>query len=920
MERPLAENSLPTVIRTPDQRLRVFISSTLQELAVERAAVSQAVSSLHLIPVLFELGARPHPPRDLYRAYLAQSHIFIGIYWERYGWVAPDMDISGLEDEYRLARELPKLIYIKMPAPERDSRMKELLSTIKNDDDVSYKYFATAEELGDLVQNDLALLLTERFEQAAQRSGRVTAVVPEKDDRRFILPQPLTRIIGREAEVQAVRALFTQPHVRLVTLVGPGGVGKTRLSLEVASGLTEQFRDGVYWAPLAAIETPDLVVSAIAQVLDVRERGGYPLLESVKAYLHDKKLLLLLDNLEQVIEAGPVLAELLSAAPGLTMLVTSRAPLRLRGEQEFPVSPLPLPAASPTLSLEQVGQNAAVRLFVERAQAAQPAFDLTEENAAAVGEIVRRLDGLPLAIELAAARVKLLPPHAMLQRLEGGAPRLKLLTGGAQDLPARQQTIRNAIEWSYSLLDAQTQTLFTRLAVFVGGFTLEAAEAVANQEGELDVLEGVASLVNNSLLQQAAAIGDQPRFAMLETLREYALERLTEKDEAVDLRRRHAEFFAERTAEAAARFFSGESEKWLDHLAADYNNLRAALLWLQNEPASLEATSRALSWQMIINLEWLWYRRGYLNEARQWYERAIQQTAGLGQDVLRANLLQAAGSTAMWRSDLTLAAQLMDEGLQILRTCGEATSLAVALFRRGVLATNQGDADQASRMMAEALPLLQAVGQQWFQAMTLLHLGNVALSQGEMDTARQRMKESLALGRQVGDDWIIASAINSFGEIARYEGAYEEACGHYLESQALFRRVGSSPDVARAIHSWAYVALSRGEQAQARALFQESLALHQQLGVKRGVVEGLIGLAAVLSTEGEAETAARLLAAGQAQFAALGTSSWPADYADFERALARIQAQLDESRFATAYKAGEAMSLDEALRLVVKAG
>jgi predicted ATPase len=891
------------IIRTPDQRLRVFISSTLKELAEERESAQQAVLSLRMNPVLYELGARPYPPRSLYQAYLAQSHVFIGIYWQQYGWVAPDMKISGLEDEFQLAVNVPKLIYVKKPAPEQDPKLTRLLQSVKNDARISYKYFSTAAELRELIVNDLALLLTERFELAHPSESR-SADPPKSHN---IIPRLPAPLVGREQDVQIVQNLLTRQDVRLVTLTGPGGVGKTSLALEAASLIAQEFPDGAFWIPLAAISEPELVTSAIARVLDVRERSGVPLQDSLKDYILGKSLLLLLDNFEQILPAGQVLATLLGSAHGLKLLVTSRARLNLRGEHEFPVHPLQLPDGSRSMSLEQTSQNPAVRLFVERTQATNPAFTLREEIVSDVVEIVRRLDGLPLALELAAARAKILEPHNILIRLE---TRFQLLAGGANDLPERQQTIRTTIDWSYNLLAHNLQVLFSQLSVFAGGFTHEAVENICEFDSDMDVLDGLSALLDNSLLRYETSA----RFSMLETIHEYARERLKESGEADRIHQRHALFFAGLARKAGYQVYSGEDEILLDRLEAEYDNFRQALAWLQAAPKF-----RPASWQLAIDLAWLCYRRGYLNEARRWFENAVEQSQTLGDEPLRGVLLSQAGAVAMWQSDLDTAVHLMDGGVAVLRKTGEPSMLSMALFTRGVLSINRSEPEQAEPLLEEALALFETLDQKWFQAMSHLHLGNVALSQGSISAATTYMQTALKLGKEVGARWIIASAINNFGEIARYQKQYDQAEKHYLESKRLFESVQSFPDVARALHSLGYVALAGGDQSRARSLFMQSLDLHQKLGVKRGVVEAVCGLSAALADAGQTELFIRLCGAVETQFNNLGGDLWPADRSEVERRVEKARQQLGEAVFTTALETGKGVRLEEALGLVISA-
>ena len=898
MDPPAATESTHRVIRTPDQRLRVFVSSTLRELAAEREAAREAIESLRMSPILFELGARPHPAQDLYRAYLQQSHIFIGLYWQRYGWVAPDMEISGLEDEYRLARRLPKLIYIKTPAPDREPALKELLRDIKEESDASYKYFSTSAELRDLVANDLALLLTERFEQSADGPVTQLEAVEVTGEQPALSQLPLlpTLLFGREKSAATLEELLLDERARLVSLLGPGGVGKTSLALQVARNVATAFADGVYWVPLATIRDPELVLSAIARALDVRERAGTELIESVKGYLQDRDILLLLDNFEQVVGAAPIVGELLAAAEKLQVLVTSRAPLQLRGERELPLDPLRLPEVAAEASLEQARANPAVALFVERARAVLPSFELDAANVAVVSEVVRRLDGLPLAIELAAARSKLLSPTGMLERMDS---RLGLLTGGARDLPARQQTLRNTIEWSFDLLDEQSKVLFRRLAVFAGGFTLDEAEAVVAGGNGADVLGGVQTLLDNSLLRGEIGAGRAQRFLMLQTIREYALERLREAGEEAETRRLHADAYAALVEKAWTKMFSGASEAWLDRLEAEYSNLRAALQWHYDAGGDVAAGRN-----IIVYLVWFWYRRGYLNEARQWYRRAIEEAPPDDAGGLGALLLGHAGSVAMWQSDLHAAGRLMDESIGLLREQGLSLALGDVLFTRGVLAVNQGDDKRAQAVLEEALAVMKELEQAWFAAMIVLHLGNVALNRGRVAEAEAQMREALETGRQVGDRWIVASAINNLGEIARYRQELDDAERNYRESMELFRSVGSTPDVARADHSLAYVALWRDDYVEAAELFEQSLGLYQQVGVKRGIVECLNGMAALAAMSGQKEAARRMVATARAQFAALGAGVWPADRMDVAR-LTGLAAPDDQ--------AGAAPTLEEAL-------
>src|SRR6266700_1671048 len=612
--------TIPTLIRTPEQRVRVFVSSTLDELAPERAAAREAITQLRLTPVLFESGARPYPPRELYRAYLAQSDIFLGLYWQRYGWVAPTMQVSGLEDEYQLSGGKPKLIYVKTPAPEREPRLQALLDRIRTEDAASYQKFATPEELCEQIANDLALLLTERFTSPPQ------APVPA---RLAQSPVPRSRLIDREQERAQAQALLQREDVGLVTLTGPGGVGKTRLAMQVAADLAPRFTDGVAFISLAALKDPTLVVPTVARGLGVSQTGDDSLDERLLAYLQPRDVLLVLDNFEQLVAAAPLAAQTLELATRLKLLVTSRASLRVRDEQIVPVPPLTLPDPGHIPDLEHLVQIPAVALFVARAREARPDFTLTSENAAPIVETCQRLDGLPLALELAAAVLSLLSPAALLARLEH---RLPLPSRGARDLPERQQTLRNTIAWSYDLLEAGEQQLFRRLSVFAGGFTLEVVQAVCvfeafetsspAQADDGAVLEQLAHLLDKSLVQAQQSTGGEPRFTLLETIREYATEQLAASGEEATLQQRYAHYFLKLAEEVEPHLSSPEGDIWLERLEREDANLRAALAWSKADQDAVETGLR-----LAGVLYYYWFLLGSLREGRTWLEEMLARTA-----------------------------------------------------------------------------------------------------------------------------------------------------------------------------------------------------------------------------------------------------------------------------------------------------
>jgi predicted ATPase len=571
----LTEQQNAPRVRTPDQRLRVFISSTLGELAAERKAARDAVEHLRLSPIMFELGARPHPPRALYRSYLEQSDVFVGIYWQRYGWVAPDMEISGLEDEYVLSAGMPRLVYVKRPAPDMEPRLREMLAHLQEEGTTSYKPFSDAAELRGLLLDDLALMLAERFDAVAAPAAPTTSPTN--------LPRPASTFLGREEVLTELDALLDDDDVRLVTLTGPGGTGKTRLAVEAAAGRLERFEDGVFFVDLSQERAPEDAYAAIVRAVPIGETGDDPPLEALKRGLRDRHILLVLDNFEQVSAAATGVAELLERCPRLQAVATSREALHIRGERRFPVPPLSLPTANGSLSVENGVASEAIRLFGERAAAVQAGFEVTDANVADIAAICTRLDGLPLAIELAAARINLFSVDELRDRLDA---HVHVLGSGGHDLPERQQTLRRTIEWSNELLTEPERTLFWICSVFLQArlADIEASVARIPSLASLDVMEGIGSLVDKSLVRSTSGADGRPRFSMLQTIRDYAVEELDSQPElAAAVRRAHAEHYSE--VAAALRESSGALDRKaaLARLAGELGNLRAAWsYWLEH--------------------------------------------------------------------------------------------------------------------------------------------------------------------------------------------------------------------------------------------------------------------------------------------------------------------------------------------------
>jgi predicted ATPase len=854
---PGSSSAERTFIRTPDQRLRVFVSSSLRELPDERNAAREAISSLRLTPVLFELGARPYPPRALYRAYLDQSDIFVGIYWQKYGWIAPNTDISGLEDEYHLAADLPRLIYIREPAPERDARLAALLERIQRDGESSYKSFRSAEELQTLVEDDLAVLLSERFD------GLRSATLPAADQaQRAGVPLRASRFIGREREVAALRDLLEQDDVRLVTLTGPGGIGKTRVALEVAALLRGQFRDDVSVVELDAVADAATVPAAIQQALALRDTSGREPIDVLTGALQDREMLLVLDGFEHVIGAAPAVADLLEACPHLTLLVTSREVLRITGERVFEVPPLGVPESA-HLPAETLERSDAVRLFVDRAQAVNEGFELDDANTEAVAEIARRLEGLPLAVELAAARVRMLPPAAILRRLDR---HLSLLTGGARDLPERQRTLRRTIDWSYDLLEEPDRALLARLGVFVGGWTLDGVESVC-ADGELDAVEAISSLIDKSLVRQNGFAGDEPRFTMLDTLREYALDRLAERGETQHRRDLHAGYVLALAEKAVPERRTGPLERWVERLDAESGNVRAAMRWLLDRPASGQAARMA--WAL-----WnCWWVRWYLPEAAAWSEEVLTAT------------------------DLSAEERMM------------------ATFVSGVSSWALGDDENGLPRLRQAYVLAQRLGDRGTIAATQQTLGAATARSGGFEEGEKLAREALETYRALGEPRAAyaAEAVLGLAQVMQIQGRGAEAIPLLEKIVEWARGAGELMMLQIALTNLGQARLDADDVTGARAALLESLQLGGDLGEYGGRPSTLNALAALALARGDEERGAMLLGAAEGARRSMGSTTWVRDWVTRESTEPELRAALGDERFAAAYSDGLALTTTDAL-------
>ena len=808
-------------IRTPDQRIRVFVSSTLRELSDERRAVRAAVERLRLAPVMFELGARPHPPRELYRSYLDQSDVFVGIYGSSYGWVAPGEEISGLEDEYRLApRDMPKLIYIKA-SDARDDRLAELIARIQADDTAAYLHFRTAEELEDQVMGDLATLLAERFDRSRadidpDDAGTAASLVAR-------VPVPYTTTIGRDGELAEIRALLAVGESRVVTLIGPGGIGKSRLAIEAALANAGLFPDGTYFVPLEGVLEAGLLLPTIAFVLGIRDTGGAVLEERIAQAIGDRRVLIVLDNFEQIVEQAPVLVRLYTLAPRAVFLVTSRSILRIRGEQVFEVDALATPDAAAPATLERARASSACELFAERARSVKPDFALTVDNAEDVVGICRRLEGLPLAIELAAARMRLLTPHDIARRLERALP---LLSSSARDLPERHRTMSAAIDWSVSLLSDAQRDMLEDLGVFASRFALDAVEAVGVGRSWGDQpIETLASLIDASLVKQIDAAG-RSVFSLLAIVREHAVDRLGARGEADAMRIAHADHYRALVHRIGPALRGARQADAVAELGLEVPNLRAAARHLVHTGRLDEAADFA--WSLLV----YWWISSLFAEVRLWMLELRAANAPLtDRSTAIATFFSLWGE--MWQRPSEQVVAGLGECVRLFAESGDEDAAAMVLAARATTRLQFPDLDAAAAEaeLTEAVTQLRALGNGWGESLAEVGLGLLGIVRGAIADAIAHFDRAAAVADEHHDMFTRAVAGNNRARVFFVLGDIEAAEREYFLTLDLSARLHFVEGAAYGLEGMCAIAAVRADAWRAGVFAVVTRSLRQTTGM-----------------------------------------------------------------------------------------
>lgn len=831
------------IIKTPDQRVRVFISSTINELADERKAAREAIGNLRLIPVFFEAGARPHPPRDLYSAYLDQSHIFLGIYWNNYGWVAPGASISGLEDEYRLCGvKKPKLIYVKR-ATERQSKLQELLSDIEKSETACYQTFSDAGELLKLIENDLSVLLSESFENALsarQSKANDDDAWSTSSHHRFEeIPNLRSEIYGRGEDLAKVTELLVKPGVGLLTLLGAGGTGKTTLSVHIAHAVKDQFMDGVIFVPLAPVTDYRLVGATIAGILGIQDSGKQPIEQTLVDFLSDKQILMVLDNIEQVVEASRLLSDILTQCKEVKMLVTSRTSLHIRNERIYNLAPLVLPGENLFLTPDELRKYPATQLFVERALEVNHRLQFNKENTDAILEICRRMDGLPLAIELAAARTKFFQPAAMMARIEKS---LDLVSKGQKDLPERQQTLRAAIEWSYDLLSEETQKVFRQLGIFKRSWTLEAMDAILNkEEASVDVEEMTERLLDVSLIKPVlVSHSAEPRFNMLQTVHEYALEKLEQSNEALETKLRYADYFLELCKTASEQAWWAHGESWLDKLEYEYQNIRSAFyIFIENK-------NYEKAWDLFYYMVVYWIIRGGFSEGLKWIEDAgIMKPESQESVTIRA---ETRGRALTWAALVQLMLMRIEEGYTllhkaeaILKETVDRRDYAFAITFDGCYGAFLGFPDAAAKI-EEARELCERLNEPLPLTMFYVWGYEYYRQQNQMDLVNKHFERAQTIASELGITYILGALyIQQFSlDVMNPENDWEKTAREALAMRKLLPEKGYKGLKSAAMNAYAFSMMMQGRLDEVHIPLMKALEFARECGEKESEFYGIM--------------------------------------------------------------------------------
>lgn len=911
------------VIKTPDQKVRVFISSTINELQDERKAAREAISNLRLTPVFFEAGARPHPPRDLYSAYLDQSHIFLGIYWNSYGWIAPGAEISGLEDEYRLCgNKKPKLIYVK-DSTERQPKLDELLLDIQNSDTACYQKFHDAAELKSLIENDLSILMSETFETALFNNEKKTEAeiiqeVKAVAEKKISIPAIRSEIIGREADIKNITELLLKPSVHLVNILGAGGTGKTTLSIHLAHALKESFHDGVVFIPLAPVTDANIVAGTIADELDLQDSGKQPISVTIIDYLKDKNMLLVLDNFEQILDAAQFVSDITQNCSKIKILVTSRSVLNLRSEHVYHLLPLSVPGEQMRVTDELFLTVPSVKLFVSRAQATNNQLNLNEENKQAIATICTKLDGLPLAIELAASRTKLFQPSALVKRMD---KLLDLASKGQKDLPHRQQTLRNAIEWSYNLLDEESKEVFRILGIFKRSWTLEAADAIIQNisSKNIDIEDVTEKLLNVSLIKPVLIENnDEPRFNMLQTVFEFAGDELRSSDMNEKTRQEYTQYFLQMLNETEGKLWNAVAEPMLDRIEYEYQNIRAAFYF------ALEDKNYETAWRIFYLMVPYWTIRGGLSEALEWKSKA-GISGKPDNEILNKISIQQQSQTLTWAAHVELTMLNVEEGYSLMhltediaRKCNDKESLCLNLLWDGGYGVfmQYEDAEQKfleGKKMAEdlnhhfALCICYSWGYEYYRL------------KGDLETMKANLEKCKAIGDENNYTYIHGNLflVKMSLHVLNIKGLmFDDFYSVAMDFYAILPAKGYKGLKAAALASLAFTLMEKQQYEEAEAFLFKSIEFIRESGEKEGEFYALMQSAEYFMWKGNTEFACKLLGALDAFIETIQYPIYGSAEVQYNRAKNSVYANGTNAQMDAWYREGKKIKLEEAIILI----